>query len=126
MIKLVAVDLDGTFLNSKRQVSKQNIDTIKQLQKLGVKFVTNSGRDYHGVKIVIDHTQIECDYICMNGGAVYNNEGKLLKAFHMEKEVVQNILDSINQDEYFIDFNTDHGTCVTITKDEAESLLKGG
>lgn len=125
MVKLVAVDLDGTFLNSKRQVSKQNIETIKQLQKMGVKFVTNSGRDYHGVKVVIAHTQIKCDYICMNGGAVFNNEGELLKSCHMEKEVVQNILDSINQDEYFIDINTNKGTCVTISEDEAEDFIRG-
>ncbi len=125
MIKLVAVDLDGTFLNSKRQVSKQNIDTIKQLQKMGVKFVTNSGRDYHGVKVVIGHTQIKCDYICMNGGAVFNNDGKLLKAFYMEKEVVQDIVASIDSKEYFIDINTDHGTCVTIQEEVAEDSIRG-
>jgi Cof subfamily protein (haloacid dehalogenase superfamily) len=125
MVKLVAVDLDGTFLNSKRQVSKQNIETIKQLQKMGVKFVTNSGRDYHGVKVVIDHTQIKCDYICMNGGAVFNNEGELLKSCHMEKEVVQDILNSVDQNEYFIDINTNKGTCVTISKEEAEDFLRG-
>lgn len=125
MIKLVAVDLDGTFLNSKREVSKHNIETIKQLQKMGVKFVTNSGRDYHGVKVVLENTQIKCDYICMNGGAVYNSKGELLRACYMEQEAVHTILDGINQDEYYIDINTDKGSCVMITEDEAEDYIRG-
>jgi len=125
MVKLVAVDLDGTFLNSKRQVSKRNIEAIRQLQEMGIKFVTNSGRDYHGVKIVIEHTQINCDYICMNGGAVFRCDGTLLKTSHMEKEIVQSILDRVDQEEYFIDINTDAGTCVTISEEEAEVFIRG-
>jgi Cof subfamily protein (haloacid dehalogenase superfamily) len=125
MVKLIAVDLDGTFLNSKRQVSKQNIETIKKLQNMGVKFVTNTGRDLHGVKMALRNTQIQCDYICMNGGAVFNSEGKLLKSFHMKREIVEYILNSVDPEEFYVDINTDAGNCVMKSKEEADAMIRG-
>ena len=35
-IKLVACDLDGTLLNDKGEVSKENLDAIKTLAKKGI------------------------------------------------------------------------------------------
>ncbi|MFA9376478.1 MAG: Cof-type HAD-IIB family hydrolase [Lachnotalea sp.] len=125
MVKLVAVDLDGTFLNSQREVSKRNIETIKQIQKMGIKFITNTGRDYGGVKTVLSKSQIECDYICMNGGAVFNSEGELVRVNDMNREDVTSLLNSVNQDEYYIDINTDQGNCVTIPKEQAEEYIIG-
>ncbi|RDY32675.1 HAD family hydrolase [Lachnotalea glycerini] len=125
MIKLVAVDLDGTFLNNRREVSKKNIEMIKKIQAMGIKFVANTGRTYEGVQYVLDPTQIQCDCICMNGGAVYDTEGKLMKASYMDPAQVKDILNCINQKEYFIEFNTQARTCVTISKENAEQFIRG-
>ncbi|VWL85726.1 Cof-type HAD-IIB family hydrolase [Oceanivirga miroungae] len=45
MYKLIATDMDGTLVNSKREISQNNIDMIIKAQKeKGVKFVLASGR----------------------------------------------------------------------------------
>ncbi|WP_099469883.1 HAD family hydrolase [Konateibacter massiliensis] len=125
MVKLVAVDLDGTFLNNRRDVSKENREMVKKLQSMGVKFITNSGRTYEGVRHVLDGSQIECESICMNGAAVYNKEGKIVKACFMKKEDVLAIASRIGEEDYFIEYNTDAGTCVTVSPDEAEASIRG-
>lgn len=48
--KLIAVDLDGTFLNSNSDISQKNIDTVKKLTNEGCIFVIITGRMYSSVK----------------------------------------------------------------------------
>ena len=44
--KLIALDLDGTFLDEKRRIPIANKNAVLQLQQMGVKIVFCSGRSY--------------------------------------------------------------------------------
>ena len=44
MIKLFAIDLDDTFLDRNDEMSKENIQAVKDLTDAGVKVILNSGR----------------------------------------------------------------------------------
>lgn len=46
-IKLIACDLDGTLLNSKKEITKENIETIKSLKE--ALFVVATGRPLDGI-----------------------------------------------------------------------------
>lgn len=72
MIKLVAVDMDGTLLNSKKQVPKENIDAIREYKKKGVMFAFCTGRVMNEIELVSDELP-EVDYaITCNGSLVYD------------------------------------------------------
>ena len=43
MIKLISSDMDGTLLDSYRQITQVNIDAIRTLQDSGVEFIINTG-----------------------------------------------------------------------------------
>jgi len=47
--KLIAIDIDGTLLNDKQKISKENIQAIRRALKQNVKVVLCSGRAYDGV-----------------------------------------------------------------------------
>ncbi len=47
MIKLIATDMDGTFLDSNKQFSPEFIDIFYQLKERGIKFVIASGNQYY-------------------------------------------------------------------------------
>ncbi len=71
MIKLVVTDLDGTLLNSKREISKKNQETIKKLQESGCMICFASGRPYQGIdkyakEVNLSNTQ---SYLITNTGA---------------------------------------------------------
>lgn len=51
MYKLIAIDLDGTLLNTKKIISEENIKSIKLAQNKGVKIVICTGRVYPGAKM---------------------------------------------------------------------------
>lgn len=48
MKKLIAVDLDGTLLNSKNEIGKKNKEVIHKLIDLGHRVVVITGRDFYG------------------------------------------------------------------------------
>ena len=43
-IKVVALDLDGTLLNSEKKISPRNLAAIRAAQEKGVKVVLTTGR----------------------------------------------------------------------------------
>lgn len=49
MIKLIATDLDGTFLDADGRVSGASIEAIEAAMKKGIMFVASSGRFYSSV-----------------------------------------------------------------------------
>lgn len=53
MIKLVAIDIDGTLLDSQRQLSQKNIDAIQKADAQGIKIVLCTGRPFLGMKDLI-------------------------------------------------------------------------
>ena len=76
MIKLVAIDLDDTLLNSKKQISQKNTMIIKNKAKKGTKFVIATGRpfvqntiDFHKQLGLFNDNQL---YIGYNGAAIYD------------------------------------------------------
>ena len=54
MIRLFASDMDGTLLNDKGYISDRTINAVKKLQKHGIHFIVNTGRDYRAAKRELD------------------------------------------------------------------------
>ncbi len=48
-IHLIALDLDGTLLNSKKQLSPRNLAALTRAAELGIEIVPATGRFYGGM-----------------------------------------------------------------------------
>lgn len=86
MYKLIACDLDETLLNSKSEICPRNVEAIKKLPKLGVKFIPASGRGYETIQSTLKQLDLfdkEDEYlISFNGGAITENKKNRLLQFH--------------------------------------------
>ena len=93
MYKLVAIDLDGTLLNSYSQVSEVNKQAIKRVIEKGSEIVLCSGRGFASVKSIANELGAENYVICGNGSLIYNikNE-KIIYDNFIEKEKVLQII----------------------------------
>jgi Cof subfamily protein (haloacid dehalogenase superfamily) len=67
-IKLVATDLDGTFLKNDRSISTENLNALHFLGEKNIVRVVATGRSLHKVKAVV-HANIPFDYIVFSSGA---------------------------------------------------------
>lgn len=72
-IKLVAVDLDGTLLTDKREITAEVFEAVQDAKKAGVKIVIATGRPITGVQQILKDLKLTDpgDYvITFNGGLV--------------------------------------------------------
>ncbi|ARS62128.1 sugar-phosphatase [Streptococcus mutans] len=71
-IKLVAVDIDGTLLNSKREVTPEVYTAIQDAKKAGVKVVIATGRPIAGVTDLLEKLNLkdQGDYVITFNGAL--------------------------------------------------------
>ncbi len=69
-IKLLAIDLDGTLLNSKGKISKEDKTVLKKFSEKGGIIVLASGRMTDCVSIYSNILEIDTPLIVYNGGMV--------------------------------------------------------
>ncbi|WP_041446415.1 Cof-type HAD-IIB family hydrolase [Pseudothermotoga thermarum] len=70
MIKLVCIDLDGTLLDDKKEISSKNREAIKELQKLGVQVTIFTGRSYHSALAYVNQLDIQIPVVFQNGALI--------------------------------------------------------
>lgn len=75
MIKIIAIDLDGTLFDKDKNISKENKEAIKYAKDKGIYVVICTGRPFNGVKPVLEQLNINSNeeyVICYNGAKVFN------------------------------------------------------
>lgn len=74
--KLMAVDMDGTLLNSKGELTRNNIKAIKNAVEKGLIFTISTGRPIQGVEGFNDILGIDLPFITYNGSMVVMGKSK--------------------------------------------------
>src|SRR5690625_1081459 len=91
MIKLIAIDMDGTILCPQLTIREKTKQAILAAQSAGIEVVIATGRSYVEAFDPVDEAGLDLDYICLNGAEVRDRSGKLLDATHLAKDDVPKI-----------------------------------
>lgn len=79
MYKLIALDIDGTLLNSEKKITNEVFNSIQEAKKSGAKVVLSTGRPLPGVTPLLDELNLNDDgdyVICFNGAVVQEVKSK--------------------------------------------------
>ncbi len=92
-IKLVATDLDGTFLKNDKSVSRKNLDALQWLGGQNIVRVAATGRNLRKVRDVLDEN-IPFDFVVYSSGAgvVDWRSGKQLFNQNLARDSVKKLL----------------------------------
>lgn len=100
-IKLVAIDLDGTTVIRKNNISEKNIAVIKSILQMGIKVIIATGRGTFTIGEVARQLEVdkyEMPIIAYNGGLIYNaKDNKVLKSVLLSKQQVISIFELSKQ-----------------------------
>ena len=111
MIKLVAVDLDGTLLTSEKKVTETTKQAIKKVMDKGIYFVISSGRSSSTAALVQQEIGAEGQPMILHNGALIfggNDIGGIKETMTMPREYAKE----------FLEFCTGHDyTCAVIFGD---------
>lgn len=107
-IKLIALDLDGTFLSNGMDVSQRNINAVKQAVSKGIHVVICTGRAFGEIpKSVRNIKEIEY-FITSNGASVTNRYEKIVYSNPMPREISDIAIEKISRSECMLDLYIDN------------------
>ena len=90
--KLIAFDLDGTLLNSKKQISAYTKDVLNQLRFKGIQTTIATGRILPAVRDYAEELEIDIPLIMSNGSILQTRHGKLATQTCLPRNVVETVL----------------------------------
>ncbi|MFP7470029.1 Cof-type HAD-IIB family hydrolase [Niallia taxi] len=100
-IKLIAVDMDGTFLNNQMEYDKERFfKQYKKMKELGIRFVVASGNQYYQLKSFFDDIQDEISYVSENGAFIVD-QGEEVFSVDIPKSHVKVILEELGSHNKF-------------------------
>jgi 5-amino-6-(5-phospho-D-ribitylamino)uracil phosphatase len=75
-IRLVALDLDGTLLNGRSEISAANRDALAKMAERGVEVVIVTGRRFHSARPIVAPLSCPLTLISSNGARIGNLDGE--------------------------------------------------
>lgn len=109
VVKLIAIDMDGTLLNEKGEVSLANAQAIRSAQKQGVHVVIATGRSYNGALGVLQPAEIDCPIIHLNGACTRSLDGELLRSVRLDNKTAHMIHQAFQETGIYHELYTDDG-----------------
>ena len=113
MYKLVAIDLDGTLLNSYGEVSQENRRAIREAKEKGMEIVLASGRVTSSVENIAREIGADHYLISGNGSLIYDmQEKKIIYNRYLERKKVLEIIQICQENSIYYNVYTD-GAIIT-------------
>lgn len=98
MKTLYITDLDGTFLNSKAEISRRTAEIINDLTHSGVLFSVATARTYATVTEMFRGILLPCPLVLMNGVTIYDPvRNKILKSNPIPEELADRIISAFRK-----------------------------
>ena len=121
MYKLVAIDLDGTLLNSYGEVSEKNKEAIQKAKSKGAEIVIASGRPISSARSYAYEVGADNYIICGNGSVLYDmkNEQIIYDKF-IERQKALQIIKICEENSIFFNIYTEK---LTISKSLNYNIL---
>ncbi|MDU5460391.1 Cof-type HAD-IIB family hydrolase [Anaerococcus vaginalis] len=104
MIKLFAMDLDGTSLDNNSILRKETIDALKKLDENGIKFVFTSGRAMPSVRYLMSLTGIDNPFVTNNGALAMINKEKPIYTKGIDDKKIKELINFSENNELSYQF----------------------
>jgi len=96
-IRLVAIDLDGTLLNSRREISEGNREALREAVERGVQVVIVTGRRFHSALPLVSQIPCVVNLITSNGALIANSSGEILHRDFLPRQIAQEVLEAVRE-----------------------------
>lgn len=102
--KLIAIDMDGTLLNSKNNVSQRTKEVIIEAKKKGIHIVLATGRILKSAKYYSKELELEGPIVASNGAIMIDENSNILFKKTFNKELAKEILQTAKQEDIYCHF----------------------
>ncbi|KHE68362.1 Cof-type HAD-IIB family hydrolase [Halobacillus sp. BBL2006] len=120
-MELIAIDMDGTLLNSQNTISQENIKAIKKAQEMGTEVVIATGRAEFDVRQILANTDLNTWVIGANGATIHQPNGTLFHSVPIEEKDAAEILEWLDEKQFYYEVFSDSSI---LTPQNGRALLQ--
>jgi Cof subfamily protein (haloacid dehalogenase superfamily) len=92
-VKLIAMDIDGTLLDSHSRLTDPARSAIADAASAGIEIVIVTGRRFHSARATLDSLPCDFDVIATNGALVRSKAGETLRRHLLPAATARRVLD---------------------------------
>ncbi|WP_338469507.1 Cof-type HAD-IIB family hydrolase [Niallia sp. XMNu-256] len=111
MIKLIAIDLDGTLLNDETTISERNIAAIKRAIEQGIEIVVATGRANFDATMFFKEIGLSPWIISTNGATIHRPDGRLYQSIPLDKQQAIDMLIQLEKDQFYYEVFIENRIC---------------
>ncbi len=94
MIRLIAIDVDGTLLDTRGQIPQANIDAIHDAVSAGIHIALVTGRSYPFARPIAEPLPASISLIVSNGAVERDMDGSHVARRLLDRQIARAVLDS--------------------------------
>jgi Cof subfamily protein (haloacid dehalogenase superfamily) len=95
MVKLIAIDIDGTLLGSDGRIPEANREALERVAGLGIEIVLATGRRYDFARPVFEQLDLPLTLVLSNGAIVKTRDGVTLIKHLLPRNIARDVLASV-------------------------------
>lgn len=94
MIRLIAIDVDGTLLDTRGQIPQANIDAIHDAVSAGIHIALVTGRSYPFARPIAEPLPASISLIVSNGAVERDMDGSHVARRLLDRQIARTVLDA--------------------------------
>lgn len=111
MVKLIAIDLDGTLLNDEIKISNRNIEAIKTAGAHGIEVVVATGRANFDAARFFKEIGLNPWIIATNGATIHQPDGRLYQSIPLDKGQAIDMLIKLEKEQFYYEAFIENKIC---------------
>src|SRR5690625_2888240 len=123
MIRLIAIDMDGTLLAPDHTISERNIQAIRAAKEKGIEVVIATGRSYPEAHGPVRDAMLETSYVCLNGADVRDESGNIISATYLPEKDIPKITSILNQENIHHELYIDESICTINVEEQIQMFI---
>ncbi|HOK63234.1 MAG TPA: Cof-type HAD-IIB family hydrolase [Soehngenia sp.] len=103
-IKLVAIDMDGTLLNDRGEVSSETIEALKAAQRKNVEIVISTGRVLKSALYFGEKLGLKSHTIASNGAIITDRDLRIIYNSPLDKQTIKTVVEIAKEENIYFHF----------------------
>lgn len=124
MIKVIAVDMDGTLLDEHREVSEATLVAIQKAEQAGIEIIIATGRGYVYAMEPLKKHAFKRRYLLMSGGEVRDQNETVVRQILLDYKTSRTLYDICQNYPVLIHFCGDENDYAIGTREQIESGMR--
>ena len=124
MVKLIAIDMDGTLLTPEHSISPRTILAINKALEQGIQVVIATGRAFYEAHAIVREYDLNLPYICLNGAQVRNDQHEVVVNYPLNSELVAHATDIFKSEDLFYQVYTDRAIYTTSIEKDIDIFIE--